>query len=167
MSVITQGLGGLLLTQGYSFGAVASIVPAYTINLSAAVRGLILFGSTFVATQNRVPIIRASLYIGEDQKFVHTPDTSDDDSGIAAEDWTVEARIAPGRVALASGIVAPIKTVTMTWDGVDARFEGTLQEADSVDLTPGPWTIDLWRTNSGAAKILSRCDAVVYPGVEG
>ena len=111
---------------------------------------------------NAVDVVQAELNIGDDQAFYVDVDASEDDSGLDISDWDVEARFANSAVRKQQALVNPALTIPMTYELIEEegeedvhRFNGLLESEDSIDsLTPGPVTMQIWRTNSGALKLL-------------
>lgn len=110
---------------------------------------------------NRVEVVQDFLYNGDDQMIWYVP-SGVDESGIAIEDWEIVVRFHEGRMAqMTSSDVGDIPDLSLTWDLGTERFYGLLERAVTVGMAPGPWTMDLYRTNANAAKLLLRVDLTV------
>lgn len=112
---------------------------------------------------NAVDVALDDLYLGEDQALYLAVDATEDDSGIPVEDWEVEARFSNKRVMRENAIVNPAHMVDMPYILDDEEFQGVLLTTDSsTKLKAGPVSMQFWRTNSGAVKMLLHVNFTAY-----
>ncbi len=120
-----------------------------------------------MAILNTVDSVDVDLYCGEDQAIWYLPVTTNDESGIAVASWTISARFYNQRLPPlpSASIPTAITNLTLSYDATDGYFKGTNAAATSAVYKSGLWTIDIWRTNSGAKKVLLRCNVNMYPAI--
>lgn len=121
---------------------------------------------------NRVDSVADDLYLGEDQLIEQPVDASNDDSDIDPADWLVEARFSNSRVPLGTAIVEPVHIIGLAYfppepPSTIISYRGLLLRGDGLSkLKIGPVTMEIWRTNSQAVKMLQRVDFTVYATIK-